>query len=131
MSYSTVVWIDDPFFIKRQRVQIACSFCRQRKIRCDGITPCGNCQKYSTNCVKVKLERPSRGTKKNSNNVKNCNENDNADKEDIIRNNDDEIISSENTTDKNNVSSTATNPLDLSLISTQHLNTNSSSLNYR
>ncbi|CAJ0904184.1 4066_t:CDS:1, partial [Entrophospora sp. SA101] len=59
MSYSNVVWIDDPFFIKRQRVQIACSFCRQRKIRCDGITPCGNCQKYSTNCVKVKLERPS------------------------------------------------------------------------
>ncbi|CAH1763475.1 2961_t:CDS:10 [Entrophospora sp. SA101] len=122
MSYSNVVWIDDPFFIKRQRVQIACSFCRQRKIRCDGITPCGNCQKYSTNCVKVKLERPSRGAKKNSNNTKNCNDSDNIDK-DI---NEDEFITTENinATDKNNIFSTATNALNLSLIS-------SSSFNYR
>nr|CAG8521595.1 14346_t:CDS:2 [Entrophospora candida] len=122
MSYSNVVWIDDPFFIKRQRVQIACSFCRQRKIRCDGITPCGNCQKYSTNCVKVKLERPSRGAKKNSNNAKNCNDSDNIDK-DI---NEDEFITTENinATDKNNIFSTATNALNLSLIS-------SSSFNYR
>ncbi|CAG8479569.1 5649_t:CDS:2 [Acaulospora morrowiae] len=61
MSYSTVVWIDDPLFIKRQRVQMACSFCRQRKIRCDGRSPCSNCKKYSTDCNYVKIEKSSRG----------------------------------------------------------------------
>ncbi|CAG8531568.1 3120_t:CDS:2 [Cetraspora pellucida] len=53
MSYSSVVWIDDPFFIKRQRVQMACSFCRHRKIRCDGRNPCANCKKYSTSCTYI------------------------------------------------------------------------------
>ncbi|CAG8527283.1 13106_t:CDS:2 [Acaulospora colombiana] len=61
MSYSTVVWIDDPLFIKRQRVQMACSFCRQRKIRCDGRSPCSNCKKYATDCNYVKIEKSVRG----------------------------------------------------------------------
>ncbi|RGB43185.1 hypothetical protein C1646_681529 [Rhizophagus diaphanus] len=59
-SYSTVVWVDDPFFIKRQRVQMACSFCRQRKIKCDGRNPCANCKKYSNDCTYVKVERQPR-----------------------------------------------------------------------
>ncbi|RHZ43719.1 hypothetical protein Glove_880g8 [Diversispora epigaea] len=67
MSYSSVVWIDDPFFIKRQRVQMACSFCRQRKIRCDGRNPCANCRKYSTTCNYVKIEKSNKGKAKDNN----------------------------------------------------------------
>ncbi|CAG8432812.1 11492_t:CDS:2 [Diversispora eburnea] len=67
MSYSSVVWIDDPFFIKRQRVQMACSFCRQRKIRCDGRSPCANCRKYSTTCNYVKIEKSNKGKAKYNN----------------------------------------------------------------
>ncbi|GBB92383.1 hypothetical protein RclHR1_00200016 [Rhizophagus clarus] len=68
MSYSSVVWVDDPFFIKRQRVQMACSFCRQRKIRCDGRNPCANCKKYSTACTYIKIERQPRNNKPSSRN---------------------------------------------------------------
>ncbi|RIA93243.1 fungal-specific transcription factor domain-containing protein [Glomus cerebriforme] len=71
MSYSSVVWIDDPFFIKRQRVQMACSFCRQRKIRCDGRNPCANCKKYATACTYVKIERPPRNKRENNDNNNN------------------------------------------------------------
>ncbi|CAI2172088.1 14696_t:CDS:2 [Funneliformis geosporum] len=75
MSYSSVVWIDDPFFIKRQRVQMACSFCRQRKIRCDGRNPCANCKKYATSCIYVKIERQPRGNKPSNRSSGNDNEN--------------------------------------------------------
>src|SRR6266542_1624871 len=71
MSYSSVVWIDDPFFIKRQRVQMACSFCRQRKIRCDGRNPCANCKKYATSCVYVKIERQPRKNRNSGNDNEN------------------------------------------------------------
>lgn len=77
MSYSSVVWIDDPFFIKRQRVQMACSFCRQRKIRCDGRNPCANCKKYATACTYVKIERQPRKPSRNGNDNEN-NDNNNG-----------------------------------------------------
>src|SRR3954447_14505562 len=78
MSYSSVVWIDDPFFIKRQRVQMACSFCRQRKIRCDGRNPCANCKKYATACTYVKIERQPRNTKPSRNDSENNDNNNNG-----------------------------------------------------
>lgn len=75
MSYSSVVWIDDPFFIKRQRVQMACSFCRHRKIRCDGRNPCANCKKYSTSCTYVKIEKTTRNKNRDKETIENTNNN--------------------------------------------------------
>ncbi|CAG8849519.1 17143_t:CDS:1, partial [Racocetra persica] len=73
--YSSVVWIDDPFFIKRQRVQMACSFCRHRKIRCDGRNPCANCKKYSTSCTYVKIEKTTRNKNRDKETIENTNHN--------------------------------------------------------
>ncbi|KAI3482739.1 hypothetical protein L1887_54495 [Cichorium endivia] len=33
------------------RARVACSFCRLRKLRCDGATPCRHCERRSIDCV--------------------------------------------------------------------------------
>ncbi|SZF00926.1 unnamed protein product [Blumeria hordei] len=49
---------------KRRRISRACDECRKRKIKCDGISPCGNCTSYYLGCTYCKpsnrQKRPSR-----------------------------------------------------------------------
>ncbi|CAG8624058.1 3758_t:CDS:2, partial [Paraglomus brasilianum] len=48
---SNYVFMDDPFSTKRQRCQMACVFCRQRKIKCDGLNPsCASCRRHNMEC---------------------------------------------------------------------------------
>ncbi|SZF05710.1 unnamed protein product [Blumeria hordei] len=48
---------------KRRRISRACDECRKRKIKCDGISPCGNCTSYYLGCTYCKpsnrQKRPS------------------------------------------------------------------------
>ncbi|KAJ9100585.1 hypothetical protein QFC21_003629 [Naganishia friedmannii] len=39
-----------PFVHRRSRVVMACTYCRRRKIRCDGGDPCTNCAKTCRSC---------------------------------------------------------------------------------
>lgn len=40
---------------KRQRVAMACTYCRRRKIRCDGTAPCINCERSGRSCEYVPI----------------------------------------------------------------------------
>lgn len=43
------------------RVRLSCEMCRQRKIKCDKLSPCTNCQRFGTICVPVERARLPRG----------------------------------------------------------------------
>jgi len=47
---SNYVFVDDHSSTMRQRCQMACVFCRRRKIKCDGRTSCVNCLRHSEEC---------------------------------------------------------------------------------
>ena len=38
----------------RRRISKACNYCRQRKIKCDGSSPCTNCHSHQIDCVYTK-----------------------------------------------------------------------------
>lgn len=42
-------------------VRLSCEMCRQRKVRCDKLTPCTNCQRLGAVCVPVQRPRLPRG----------------------------------------------------------------------
>lgn len=44
------------------RARVACTFCRARKLRCDGATPCRHCERRSIDCVYA----PNKGKAKGS-----------------------------------------------------------------
>lgn len=43
------------------RVRLSCEMCRQRKIKCDKLSPCTNCQRFGAVCVPVERVRLPRG----------------------------------------------------------------------
>jgi Fungal Zn(2)-Cys(6) binuclear cluster domain len=45
----------------QQLPTLSCEFCRQRKIKCDKLNPCTNCQKAGVNCESVRRKRLPRG----------------------------------------------------------------------
>ncbi|OKL59820.1 hypothetical protein UA08_04718 [Talaromyces atroroseus] len=45
---------------------LSCEFCRQRKIKCDKLNPCTNCQKAGINCESVRRKRLPRGRHANN-----------------------------------------------------------------
>lgn len=49
--------------IKRIKISRACDECRKRKVKCDGVQPCGRCRKSNAECVFAKLP-PKRGPPK-------------------------------------------------------------------
>ncbi|RAL16344.1 Zn(II)2Cys6 transcription factor [Aspergillus homomorphus CBS 101889] len=42
-------------------VRLSCETCRQRKVKCDKLNPCTNCQRLGTRCVPVERARLPRG----------------------------------------------------------------------
>ncbi|GAA5799185.1 fungal-specific transcription factor domain-containing protein [Helicostylum pulchrum] len=48
---------------KRIKISRACDECRKRKVKCDGVQPCGRCKKSNAECVFAKLP-PKRGPPK-------------------------------------------------------------------
>ncbi|SJX60521.1 uncharacterized protein SRS1_10156 [Sporisorium reilianum f. sp. reilianum] len=44
------------------RARVACSFCRVRKLRCDGATPCRHCERRSIECVYAPAKTKAKGT---------------------------------------------------------------------
>ncbi|CAG8482323.1 3915_t:CDS:2 [Ambispora leptoticha] len=53
------VWQENPFSNRRQRVPVACSYCRRRKIRCDGQKRCANCERGNRKCEYVPIAKKS------------------------------------------------------------------------
>ncbi|GKZ29020.1 hypothetical protein AbraIFM66950_002541 [Aspergillus brasiliensis] len=45
----------------KPRVRLSCETCRQRKVKCDKLNPCTNCQRLRTRCVPVERARLPRG----------------------------------------------------------------------
>ncbi|KAE8340076.1 hypothetical protein BDV24DRAFT_175711 [Aspergillus arachidicola] len=43
------------------RVRLSCELCRQRKVKCDKLNPCTNCQRFGATCVPVERARLPRG----------------------------------------------------------------------
>lgn len=43
------------------RVRLSCEMCRQRKIKCDKLSPCTNCQRLGAQCIPVERARLPRG----------------------------------------------------------------------
>ncbi|KAF7590310.1 hypothetical protein BBP40_003003 [Aspergillus hancockii] len=43
------------------RVRLSCELCRQRKVKCDKLDPCTNCQRFGVACVPVERARLPRG----------------------------------------------------------------------
>ncbi|KAE8353724.1 fungal-specific transcription factor domain-containing protein [Aspergillus coremiiformis] len=43
------------------KVQLTCELCRQRKVKCDKLNPCTNCQRFGATCVPVERARLPRG----------------------------------------------------------------------
>jgi hypothetical protein len=41
----------------RRRISKACNYCRQRKIKCNGTSPCTNCQNHGIDCIYTKTIR--------------------------------------------------------------------------
>ncbi|CCU76019.1 C6 transcription factor (Mut3) [Blumeria hordei DH14] len=57
---------------KRRRISRACDECRKRKIKCDGISPCGNCTNYDLGCTYCKpSNRQKRPSRKDSDQLQN------------------------------------------------------------
>ncbi|KAF9923854.1 hypothetical protein FBU30_006091 [Linnemannia zychae] len=44
---------------KRIRISTACINCRQKKIKCDGQTPCSHCEKFKTECAYPAVNKPA------------------------------------------------------------------------
>ncbi|CAG8466389.1 4707_t:CDS:2 [Paraglomus occultum] len=55
--------LDSPISPDRQRCQMACVFCRRRKIKCDGINPrsCANCIRHSEECKYEPIKKDTEG----------------------------------------------------------------------
>lgn len=47
-------------------VRLSCEMCRQRKVKCDKLTPCTNCQRLRAVCVPVERARLPRGRTRRS-----------------------------------------------------------------
>lgn len=45
----------------KPKVRLSCETCRQRKVKCDKLNPCTNCQRLGTRCVPVERARLPRG----------------------------------------------------------------------
>ncbi|KAF9190621.1 hypothetical protein BGZ51_008368 [Haplosporangium sp. Z 767] len=45
--------------VKRIRITTACINCRQKKIKCDGESPCAHCEKYRSECVYPATNKPA------------------------------------------------------------------------
>ncbi|KAE8149832.1 fungal-specific transcription factor domain-containing protein [Aspergillus avenaceus] len=43
------------------RVRLSCELCRQRKVKCDKLNPCTNCQRFGAVCIPVERARLPRG----------------------------------------------------------------------
>lgn len=43
------------------KVQLSCVMCRQRKVRCDKLSPCKNCERLGATCIPVQRARLPRG----------------------------------------------------------------------
>lgn len=43
------------------KVQLSCEMCRQRKVKCDKLSPCTNCQRLGAVCIPVERARLPRG----------------------------------------------------------------------
>ena len=43
------------------KVRLSCELCRQRKVKCDKLNPCTNCQRFGATCVPVERARLPRG----------------------------------------------------------------------
>jgi len=41
--------------------QLSCELCRERKVKCDKLTPCTNCTKSGAECVAIHRKRLPRG----------------------------------------------------------------------
>ncbi|CDU24094.1 uncharacterized protein SPSC_02723 [Sporisorium scitamineum] len=48
------------------RARVACSFCRVRKLRCDGATPCRHCERRSIDCVYAPTKTKAKAAGRNS-----------------------------------------------------------------
>lgn len=58
MAMSTI----NSFQVAKQGIPtLSCENCRQRKIRCDKLSPCTNCQKFGVTCESVRRKRLPRG----------------------------------------------------------------------
>lgn len=53
---------DDDSRLVRRRISKACNYCRQRKIKCNGHSPCANCHNHDTACVYTKTIRKKKRT---------------------------------------------------------------------
>ncbi|PYH45062.1 Zn(II)2Cys6 transcription factor [Aspergillus saccharolyticus JOP 1030-1] len=47
--------------LQKPKVRLSCETCRQRKVKCDKLDPCTNCQRLGTRCVPVERARLPRG----------------------------------------------------------------------
>lgn len=45
----------------KPKVRLSCETCRQRKVKCDKLDPCTNCQRLGARCVPVERARLPRG----------------------------------------------------------------------
>lgn len=45
----------------KPKVRLTCETCRQRKVKCDKLSPCTNCQRYGSVCIPVERARLPRG----------------------------------------------------------------------
>lgn len=43
------------------KVRLSCQMCQQRKVKCDKLSPCAQCQRLGLNCVPVERARLPRG----------------------------------------------------------------------
>ncbi|RAK97723.1 Zn(II)2Cys6 transcription factor [Aspergillus ibericus CBS 121593] len=47
--------------VNKPKVRLSCETCRQRKVKCDKLDPCTNCQRLGARCVPVERARLPRG----------------------------------------------------------------------
>lgn len=57
ISTSASISADGLYPIVRRRISKACNYCRQRKIKCNGNTPCLNCKNHQIECTYSKTIR--------------------------------------------------------------------------
>ncbi|GES63577.1 C6 transcription factor [Aspergillus terreus] len=54
--------------VSKPCVRLTCELCRQRKVKCDKLNPCTNCQRLGATCVPVERARLPRGRSKRPSN---------------------------------------------------------------
>ncbi|CDK28604.1 unnamed protein product [Kuraishia capsulata CBS 1993] len=64
---------EEPVYGKRARTAKACDYCRKKKIKCDGTSPCSNCTSYETECSYTYVTKKRTTKRKRPNTSKNKN----------------------------------------------------------